>query len=106
MRVLIRRPHAYWFLNKTFAGQGGLASATPTGGVSADGTSMPIPGLYLLDPDGGFLDATSIQSVDEVLELLKGVQALGAESTQRLNDMDHERVSLRVSGFTAAEGIT
>ena len=105
MRVIIRRPHAYWFLNRIFADEGGIASATPSGSVSAAGIERPLPGLYVLDSDGSFVAATTIRSVDEVVQMLADPQPRSAASTEAA-PAAAETVSLRVSGFTAAEGIT
>ena len=57
MRVIIRRPHAYFFLNETFADEGGIASANPAGCVTEHGTELPLPGLYVLDSEGRFVAA-------------------------------------------------
>lgn len=60
VRIIIRRPHAYFFLQDTFAGRGGIRSATPAGCVLADGTTAPLPGIYLLDEDGDFLESVAL----------------------------------------------
>ena len=104
VRIIIRRPHAYTFLNETFSDQGGIASATPAGCVTADGTTLPLPGLYVLDSDGGFLGVAAIRSVEALVELLQ--EPDGMSTTSQVEPADSERVSIRVSGFTAAEGIT
>ena len=111
MRVIVRRPHAYTFLNDTFAAEGGIASATPAGCVTADGTVLPLPGLYIVDSEGGFVAATTIRSVEEVLEMLEDPKDLSAATPAAdpgdLGDPGGlEHVSIRVSGFIEAEGIT
>ena len=105
VRVIIRRPHAYWFLNETFADEGGIASATPAGCVTGDGTELPLPGLYVVDSEGNFVAATTIRNVDEVVEMLDDPQALSASGAET-DPSASETVSIRVSGFMAAEGIT
>lgn len=60
VRVIIRRPHAYFFLQDTFEERGGIRSATPAGCVLADGTTAPLPGIYLLDEDGEFLESVAL----------------------------------------------
>ena len=105
MRVLVRRPHAYWFLNATFADEGGIASATPVGCVTGDGTELPLPGLYVVDSEGKSVAATTIRSVDEVIEMLDEPRAPSPAGTAT-DPQTSETVSIRVSGFMAAEGIT
>ncbi len=105
MRVIVRRPHAYSFLNETFAEEGGITSATPAGCVTGNGTQLPLPGLYVVDSEGAFVATTTIGSVAEVLEMLKNPEALST-SMSEAPDAASESVSIRVSGFTAAEGIT
>jgi len=70
VRVLIRRPHAYFFLNDLFEDQGGVKSATPEGCTLADGTNVPLPGIYVLDADGDY-EASSSISKTNLLELLE-----------------------------------
>ena len=105
VRVIIRRPHAYSFLNETFADEGGVASSTPAGCVTGKGTELPLPGLYVVDSEGRFMVATPIQSVDEVLGML-GDSVASSDSSSGANPPTSESVSIRISGFTAAEGIT
>lgn len=105
VRIIIRRPHAYWFLNQTFADEGGIASATPAGCVTGDGTELPLPGLYVVDDGGNFVAATAIHDVDEVVEMLADPEPRGDSDAQDASSPS-ETVSIRVSGFLAAEGIT
>ncbi len=102
MRVIVRRPHAYIFLNETFADEGGVASAKPGGCVTASGTELPLPGLYVLDSEGVFVESTTINSVEEVIEMLEDPKATASHAQSNSS----QTVSIRVSGFTAAEGIT
>lgn len=105
VRIIIRRPHAYGFLNETFADEGGVASATPAGCVTGSGTQLPLPGLYVIDSEGGVVATTTIRSVAEVVEILDDPESLSA-STSGPSSSASETVSIRVSGFMAAEGIT
>ena len=105
VRIIIRRPHAYWFLNETFAEEGGIASATPAGCVTQDGTVLPLPGLFVVDSEGIFLASTTIHSVEEVVDMLEEPEAPSA-SNMEADPAASETVSIRVSGFMAAEGIT
>lgn len=105
MRVIIRRPHAYWFLSETFADEGGIASATPAGCLTADGTELPLPGLYVVDSEGNFVAATTIRNVEEVIEMLDDPEDVRASSAEA-DPAASRTVSIRVSGFTATAGIT
>jgi len=49
--------------------------------------------------------ATTIRNVDEVVEMLDDPEALSASNTDA-DPASPETVSIRVSGFMAAEGIT
>jgi hypothetical protein len=60
--------------------------------------------LYVLDSDGSFLASTTIQSVEEVTEMLDDPEGLSASEVEAAGNA--ETVSIRVSGFMAAEGIT
>jgi hypothetical protein len=109
VRVIIRRPNAYIFLNQTFEQEGGVVSATPAGCVTEDGTVLPLPGLYVLDSEGQPLATTPIRSVEELTGVLSGVEDVGDSSSKasvEVESSELERVSIRVSGFIAAEGIT
>ena len=70
VRVIIRRPHAYFFLQDTFEERGGIRSATPAGCVLANGTTAPLPGIYLLDEDGGFLESVALAGATGGKDLL------------------------------------
>jgi hypothetical protein len=75
-RVIIRRPHAYFFLQDTFDERGGIRSATPAGCVLADGTTAPIPGIYLLDENGEFLESVALTGATaggDLVDALDGV---------------------------------
>lgn len=69
VRVIVRRPHAYFFIGDLFKDRGGIKSATPGGCTLADGSTAPLPGIYVLDSDGG-LEASSEVSKADLLKLL------------------------------------
>ncbi len=74
VRIIVRRPHAYFFLADLFEDRGGMRSATLAGSTLADGTTAPLPGIYLLDAEGGFLESVALASAnarDEMLDLLE-----------------------------------
>ena len=70
MRIIIRRPHAYFFLGEQFKDQGGVASGTPQGCVLGDGTPVPIPGAYILNADGDVEASVALAGKDARRELL------------------------------------
>ncbi len=72
VRVVIRRPHAYTFLQELFESRGGIQSATPAGCRIADGTTAPLPGIYFLDATGEFLESVAL------MDALARVDLLGA----------------------------
>ena len=73
MRIIIRRPHAYFVLDDWFEEQGGVVSATPGGCVLGDGGLAPLPGLYVLSAEGvvedsaGFVGEDAREALLEVL---------------------------------------
>lgn len=69
VRVIVRRPHAYLFIGNLFEDRGGIKSATPGGCTLADGSTAPLPGIYVLDSDGAF-EASSEVSKAGLLKLL------------------------------------
>ena len=71
VRIIVRRPHAYFFIRDIFKDRGGLRSATLQGSTRADGSSAPLPGIYVLDSDGKY-EASSEISKRELLKLLGG----------------------------------
>lgn len=73
VRVIVRRPHAYFFIGDIFEDRGGIKSATPKGCSLADGSTAPLPGIYVLGSDGSFEASSGISKA----ELLK---MFGAES--------------------------
>ena len=62
VRVLVRRPHAYWFVDEHTGDRGGVVGATPAGITLGDGTTAPIPGLYLLSAQGELLGNSELVS--------------------------------------------
>ena len=73
MRVIIRRPHAYFFLDAQFEDQGGVVTGTPQGCVLGDGTPVPIPGVYVLSADGDVEASVALAGKDARKELLKAL---------------------------------
>ena len=69
MRIIVRRPHAYFFIGDLFKERGGIQTATSQGTTLTDGSSAPLPGIYVLDSDGGY-EASSEISKQELLEML------------------------------------
>jgi hypothetical protein len=54
VRIIIRRPHAYTFLQDLFEDRGGVTAGTPAGCTLGDGSNAPLPGVYILDAQGKF----------------------------------------------------
>ncbi len=69
VRVIIRRPHAYFFIGDIFADRGGIESATAQGCSLADGSTAPLPGIYVLGSDGTY-EASSGISKAGLLKML------------------------------------
>jgi len=78
VRVIVRRPHAYFFIEDLFEDRGGIRSATPAGCRLADGSTAPLPGLYFLDADGGHLRSVALQGADAQAVL----EAMGAATAR------------------------
>jgi hypothetical protein len=55
VRLLVRRPHAYEFLQKY------------------NGKKVPIPGIILLDPDGKLVGSSPLESAKELADKLSGL---------------------------------
>lgn len=70
IRVLIRRPHAYFFLEDVFPELVSLGRATPKGFVRTDGTVAPLPGVYLFNSDFEFEEHARVEKV-ALLKLLE-----------------------------------
>jgi hypothetical protein len=70
VRVIVRRPHAYFFIEDTFEDRGGIGSATPQGCQLADGSFAPLPGIYFLDEDGKHVTNTGLTSTDDLLKAM------------------------------------
>ena len=75
MRVIIRRPHAYFFIDETFKEQGGIRSVTPAGCQLADGSLAPLPGIYFLDEDGKHIASAAITSAENLREAMADAKA-------------------------------
>lgn len=70
--VIIRRPHAYDFLMRTFADQVAEPGAVrgSVAGIQVGDLELPIPGFYVLDAGGKVLGKCGLGSAEEVLGLL------------------------------------
>lgn len=68
--MIIRRPHAYFLIDRLFEEQGGIRTGTPAGCLLENGSIAPLPGVYVLDADGK-LEANSSVSRELLLELLE-----------------------------------
>lgn len=75
MRIIIRRPHAYFVLDEWFKDQGGCVSATPEGMVLGDGGTAPLPGLYVLSAEGAVEASAELVGEDAHATLLKALRA-------------------------------
>lgn len=67
--MIIRRPHAYFFINDLFEDRGGIKAATPAGCTLADGSTAPLPGVYVLDAEGK-IEGSSAVTREGLLKLL------------------------------------
>ena len=77
MRVIIRRPHAYFFIEDTFEDRGGISSATPAGCKLADGSTAPLPGVYFLDEEGKHAGSVALAgaSAEQLLDAMKAASS-------------------------------
>jgi len=72
----VRRPHAYFFLEEQFQQQAldtDSLTASPEGVVVVDGTTAPIPGVYILNQEGRIQAKTPLldsQAKSKLLQLL------------------------------------
>ena len=73
MPVIIRRPHAYEFLVQSHEDRIRDASDVHGSetGLEIGGLELPIPGFYVLDPEGKVLARTGLASVEDVLAVLR-----------------------------------
>jgi len=59
--LIIRRPHAYWFLKKVSGfDENAPFGAIPDGLKLPDGVVLPIPSVYILDSSGGAIDHIAV----------------------------------------------
>ncbi len=83
MRVLIRRPHAYWFLERYPELYESMIrsapSGAPEGAVVIDGTKAPIPGFVFLSPKGEYEGMVVLQAAEARLELLTAMEKLSTD---------------------------
>lgn len=75
VRVLVRRPHAYFFLGEYLAPDGSGMSGAVDGVTLDGGRRLPIPGVYVLDAAGEPLASVSLLAAEGRERLL---EALGA----------------------------
>lgn len=75
VRILIRRPHAYQFVERHVRVGAELASADESGVVFVDGATAPIPGIYVLDADERILGSASLLAADAKETLLRALEA-------------------------------
>ena len=73
--IIIRRPHAYWFLTDLGGGEQAARNinATPAGVVIDGGDLLPIPSLFFLDADKNVLGRVALTddgARDKTLDLM------------------------------------
>ena len=78
MRVIVRRPHAYFFIKQVGTDRGGISGATPAGVVMADGTRAHIPGAYFMDATGELVGSTGLAGASAKEELLAMMKEMSA----------------------------
>ena len=80
VRVIIRRPHAYWFLIDLNGGEDAARNinATPAGVVIDDGDLLPIPSLFFLDADKNVLGHVALVDDGAREKTLDLMAALGS----------------------------
>ena len=78
VRIIIRRPHAYWFLSELGREQEPMSvSATPAGVVIDGGNLLPIPSFFFIDPDQNVLGNIALAQPDalpKTLELMANLR--------------------------------
>lgn len=81
VRLLVRRPHAYWFLEEHTDVWEVMIRPDPTpdapaGAIVLDGSRAPIPGFVLLDADGATLGTLPLRDATEadVLDALRDLR--------------------------------
>jgi hypothetical protein len=77
VRILIRRPHAYEFVQRYALREAEPVSADESGVVFVDGGRAPIPGLYVLDADGRVLASVPLldsRAKEALLRALEGTR--------------------------------
>jgi len=75
--IIIRRPHAYWFLELGREEEPMSVSATPAGVVIDGGDLLPIPSFFFIDPDQNVLGNIALAQPDalpKTLELMKDLR--------------------------------
>ena len=71
--MIVRRPHAYFFLKDKFETQGTLQGTT-IGVTFGDGTTAPLPGIYLMNAEGVVETTVAIASGNAKKDLLKALR--------------------------------
>jgi hypothetical protein len=75
VRIIIRRPHAYFFLENAFADAGGIESGIVAGCRIADGTIAPLPGFYVMNAEGDVESRIALTPSTTPLELVRALSA-------------------------------
>ncbi len=80
VRIIIRRPHAYWFLEDIGGADKATDSvlATPRGLTISGGELLPIPGIFFIDPDRAVLGRVALTDADARDRLLEIMEQLGS----------------------------
>jgi len=77
VRIIIRRPHAYWFLFELDGEEEPMSvSATPEGVVINQGDLLPIPSFFFIDPDRNVLGNVGLAQPDALAKALELMEAL------------------------------
>jgi len=79
VRIIVRRPHAYFFLDDLYADRGGIRSATPEGATVGDGATAPLPGIYVLDAEGRLLGSVALAGAGARDALVAALRVLSGE---------------------------
>jgi hypothetical protein len=72
VRVIVRRPHAYFFIKDKLAPKTSpTMKGTPAGVTFSDGTVAPLPGAYLMNAEGVVEASVALSNRDAKSKLLK-----------------------------------
>ena len=89
VRVLVRRPHAYFFLGEYLAPEGSRMSGAVDGVTLDDGTRLPIPGVYVLDSTGEPLARAGLLGADAMDRLLEVLRETEEPSSEPGREAEH-----------------